>query len=43
MQRGQTLIYIAIPQDCSVAAVDELTDEQAEQLKARAELTRSRR
>ena len=32
-----------IPEDCSVAAVDELTDEQAEELKQRAEFARARR
>jgi hypothetical protein len=32
-----------IPESCSVAAVDELTDEQAEELKQRAELARARR
>jgi hypothetical protein len=32
-----------IPESCSVAAVDELTDEQAEEMKQRAELARSRR
>jgi hypothetical protein len=32
-----------IPENCSVAAVDELTDEQAEELKQRAELARARR
>jgi hypothetical protein len=32
-----------LPQSCSVAAVDELTAEQAEQLKQRAENARSRR
>jgi hypothetical protein len=32
-----------IPEDCSVTAVDELTEEQAEELKQRAELARSRR
>lgn len=33
----------AIPQDCSVAAVDELTEEQAEDLKQRAARSRARR
>jgi hypothetical protein len=32
-----------IPENCSVAAVDELTDEQAEELKQRAEAARARR
>jgi len=32
-----------IPENCSVAAVDELTEEQAEELKQRAEIARARR
>jgi hypothetical protein len=32
-----------IPENCNVAAVDELTDEQAEELEQRAETARSRR
>jgi hypothetical protein len=38
----RVIVDRAIPQSCSVAAVDELTDEQAEQLKQRAESARAR-
>jgi hypothetical protein len=37
------IIDRTIPESCSVAAVDELTDEQAEELKQRAEIARARR
>jgi Family of unknown function (DUF6491) len=33
----RVIVDRAIPEDCSIAAVDELTDEQAEELKRRAE------
>ena len=39
----RVIVDRTIPASCSVAAVDELTDEQAEELKQRAETARSRR
>lgn len=39
----RVIVDRAIPENCSVAAVDELTDEQAEELKRRAEVARARR
>jgi hypothetical protein len=39
----RVIVDRAIPESCSVAAVDELTDEQAEELKQRAETSRARR
>ena len=39
----RVIVDRTIPESCSVAAVDELTDEQAEELKQRAETARSRR
>jgi hypothetical protein len=39
----RVIVDRTIPESCSVAAVDELTDEQAEELKQRAETARARR
>ena len=39
----RVIVDRSIPESCSVAAVDELTDEQAEELKQRAEIARARR
>ena len=38
----RVIVDRAIPDGCSIAAVDELTDEQAEELRARAEAARDR-
>jgi hypothetical protein len=39
----RVIVDRTMPESCSVAAVDELTEEQAEELKQRAEIARSRR
>jgi hypothetical protein len=39
----RVIVDRAVPESCSVAAVDELTDEQADELKQRSETTRTRR
>jgi hypothetical protein len=39
----RVIVDRTIPEDCGVAAVDELTEEQAEEMKRRAEAPRARR